>query len=335
MGAFQAIASGLGETGEQAGQGINQALNEALKVRQQNFVEQNAAREMEFRYNQLQQQGSLEGQRNDIYRQQILQSGWKDLGLTIDPKTNLYSRTFYNDQLPEGQNKRVVPITGTPPDSLEAQMARYQTLINEKKDDGSPMFTSTQAKQIVFKMTKDYQGGADQMRGFLDLAHDEYGLEGQAAIKKAEQLYGETVGRGGYFRYASGLGNPKDLTGLTPGEMRDYNAQVGPLKAQYNGLLGLMKAEMANALTPEQQQAISQRYMPNIMDIQSQEQAILAQIRQRRNPNSITPVSPTKPSANINQGDMVPVISPQGVMGMVPKANLPAALSQGYKQAPQ
>lgn len=335
MGGFQAVASGLGEAGEQGGQGVNQALNEALKVRQQNFIETNAANEIALRYKQLQQQGTLEGQRNDLLRQQIIQFGWKDLGLTLDPKTNTYNRTFYNEGLPEGQNKRTIPMQGEPPDSLENQLARYQTLINQNKDDGSPMFSAAQAKQIVFKMTKDYQGGADQMRGFIDLAKDEYGLEGDAAIKKAEQLYGETVGRGGYFRYAAGLGNPKDLTGLTPGEMREYNASIAPLKAQYQGLMGLMRVEMNNALGPDQQEAVRQRYMQPLMDLQTQEQAILAQLRNKRNPNAVTPITPSKPSASVNQGDMVPVISPQGIMGMIPKANLDKALAQGYKQAPQ
>jgi len=147
MGAFQAVASGLGEAGEQGGQGVNQALNEALKVRQQNFVESNAANEIALRYAQLRQQGSLEGQRNDLLHQQLVGQGWKDQGLTLDPSTKQYVRTYYNTQTGETSK---LPQSGNPPDSPQAHLDTYKMLVEQG-------FDPTKAQEIAFKMGNLYR----------------------------------------------------------------------------------------------------------------------------------------------------------------------------------
>jgi hypothetical protein len=350
MGAFQAVASGLGETGEQVGQGLNQALNEALKVRSQLHGEQMDTAHLSLAQAALAQQGHLAELSHDLTRLQIMQNNQEDLGVTLDPKTGQYARNFRDKTTNQIRQLPLAPGS-VPPDSPQGQMAYYQTLISQKRDDGTPMFSDTQAKQIAFKMPQAYRTDpAGVMTGFQELVRsDPYNLTGQEAIKKAEQLYAEYVGRGGYFRWANGgLGNSKDLTGFTAGEKRQYDAEVSPLKLQEQMLQSVMRSEMGTAITPQQSEAISQKYLPALMQLYSQEQEIINNIKGKRSGGNVgqmpdvsglmkmigikPPASgTTSPAA---EAGMVDVISPEGVPGQIPKANLQKALAQGYKQAP-
>jgi len=292
MGNFQAVAAGLGGTGEDLGTGSNQALNEALKVQlQQHQIGMDQAH-LALAQAALTQQGTLAQQSHDLTRMQIMQNNQEDLGVTLDPKTGRYFRNFRDKttneirQLPLAEN-------AVPPDSPTGQMAYFQTLINQRKDPDDPsserLFSDTQAKQIAFKMPQAYRTDpAGVMTGFQELVREEpYNLTGTAAIKKAEQLYAEYVGRGGYFRWANGgLGNSKDLTGFTAGEKRQYDAEVGPLKLQEQMLQGVMRSEMGTAITPQQSQDIAAKYMPALMQLYSQEQSIIQNIKGKRNPGA-------------------------------------------------
>jgi hypothetical protein len=235
MGGFQAVASGLGEAGEQAGQGVNEALNAALKVRQQDFVEKNAANEIALRYAQLHQQGSLESQRNDILHQQIIGQGWKDQGLSVDNNGG-YQRTYYNDQTKE---TRVVPMNGTPPDSPQAHLDTYKMLTEQG-------FDPTKAQEIAFKMgnlyrtdpvgiAQEWQDRAKELSdsGVKSVPIIGYGNvdistpQGQA---KYAQIMADSNTRGISAMYramygnGSGVGPGHDLSGFTPGEAREFKA---------------------------------------------------------------------------------------------------------------
>lgn len=237
MGGFQATAAGLGGAGEEAGQGVNQALNEALKVRQQNFVESNAAQEIAFRYAQLKQQGSLEGQRNELLHQQIVGTGWKDQGLTYDPNTKQYTRTYYNDQTNE---TRKLPMSGTPPDSPQAHLDTYHMLVEQG-------FDPTKAQEIAFKMgnlyrtdpvgiAQEWQDRAKELSdsGVKSVPIIGYGNvdistpQGQA---RYAQIMADSNTRGISAMYRAIYGNGSqagagahDLTGFTPGEAREFKA---------------------------------------------------------------------------------------------------------------
>lgn len=289
MGGFQAVASGLGEGGEQLAQGTNNALNEALKVRSQLFNEQQQTGELNLRQAALQQSYNIAQQQHELARQQMLNSGWVHSG-TVLGQDGQYYQTFSNPRT--GETSRMA-YNGVPPDSPAGQMNYYRSLLNLKGDDGKPMFNDLQAKQVAFKMPQLYrEGPVGMMQGFADYAKDNLGItDPNKAQEFAQKQLDIIYGRGGYFRWgAGGLGANHDLTGFTPGEKREYDAAVGPLKLQEQMLTKVMNAQMAATFDPTAQAQISDRFLPAIMQLESQAQSKYQEILSRRNPQAGTQI---------------------------------------------
>ena len=286
MGAFQAVAAGLGEGGEQLATGANAALNEAQKVQlQQHGMEMDQAH-LALAQAAQKQSWDLAQQQHELMRQQMMESGWTHSGTVMDP-SGAYFQVFTNPRT--GESRRL-PFNGTPPDSPQGLMNYYRSLSSLKDDEGKPMFTDLQAKQVAFKMPQLYrEGPVSMLEGFKDYATNNLGItDPKKAQAFAQEQFDIVYGRGGYFRYAAngGLGANRDMTGFTPGEKREYDAAVGPIKVQEQMLTRIMNAQMAATLDPQAQAEISNRFLPVLMQLEAQEQSKYQEILSRRNPQA-------------------------------------------------
>ena len=301
MGALQAITGGFGKLGSEIGAGDVTAQQQEL---QKANIEQNW--QMNYVRNQLEQQRlqqtwDIAQQQHDLTRQQIIQQGYRDMGATIDPASGQYYRTFIN---PATGDTRRVPVQGTPPDSPQGMMNYFQQVRGLKDSNGNPLLSDTEAAQIAFRMPMLYrQGPAAQFQSFVDQAQD-YANQGIKSIKGPDgkqidltspqgriayaQMQQDLIyGRSGFFHYGPGNllggGAAKDLSGFTAGEQREYNAYIAPYKAQELLLGQAMRAAYASAITPDQQQQVTNTYLPQIAAIQQAEnskyQEILARHR--------------------------------------------------------
>lgn len=346
MGAFQAVASGLGQAGEQAGQGINDALTQALKVRAQNHLEEMDAAHLKladsaqnfqqsFQTSSQHQAYTLAQQQHELAREQLIQSGWKDLGSQLDPSSGKYFRTMYNDNTKQTSK---VPLDGVPPDSPAGQISYMKTLQGMTDgDSGKPLFTPMQAKQIAFKMPNLYrEGPAGIVQSFIDDAQDQAGNgvkninvpgvgkfditspQGRANYAQATLA---TIHPGGLYRAlnpTSPTGKAGDQTGWTANETREYKATADQAGRTEAALTKLMEVQLNNTLDPQAQQAISSRFMDQIQNVWKNADAKQTEINARHqlNPNNVQ------------------VINAQGVPGTIPRANLAEALKRGYTVPP-
>lgn len=341
MGNFQAVASGLGGAGEDIGVGLNNALNESLRVRQQDLAEkaQSHGEQMDAAHLKLAEAGQLQSyniaqQAHELTRQQIIQSGWKDMGATVGPDGK-YNRTFYNEQLPEGQNKKVVPLAGVPPDSPQGLLQYYKTVSGMQDGNNKPLFTDLQAKQIAFKMPQLYrEGPAGIVDSFMDNAKEAAG-NGVKAIKipglgsydittpKGIADFGQaalsTIHPGGLYRATNpaAFGKGPDTTGWTANDKREFDSFANPIKAIQAAMGRMADAQIAGNFDPREQDKIRQQYLETVTNQEKQIQDKQDEISARH---------------GRAVADMVNVISPQGVPGTIPRSNLSKAIQQGYKQ---
>lgn len=296
MGGFQAVAAGLSSGIEDAAQGTNAAFNTALKTADiQHGWQQEAVR------NKLQQQiadqnYTLGQQSHDLMRQQLMQQGWHDLGVSKDAN-GAYQRTLYN---PVSGQSRVVPSPGLPPDSPEAKLKLYSHLLNDVKGpDNKPQLTSSQAWELSTGFQRGYQGDpAGQTASYAQLAKQmfENGVtnttipgmgkfnlstpEGQ--YKYAQAMEATTRPGAGLYRVMnpgawaqsspSRAGKLVDTSGMTAGEKREYDASVKPYSLQMQYLDMAMKAEMSQVINPADAGPIMQRYQGQVMPLLQQMQ---------------------------------------------------------------
>jgi hypothetical protein len=291
--------------GEDIGVGLNNALNEALKVRQQNLAERSESHgeDVDKAHIALAQAGQQQAyniaqQAHELTRQQIIQSGWKDMGSSVNPDGS-YNRTFYNEQLPEGQNKKVVPVSGVPPDSPQGLLQYYKTVAGMKGGDDKPLFTDLQAKQIAFKMPQLYrEGPAGIVDSFRDSARDQAD-NGVKAIKipglgsydittdKGRADYAQavlsTIHPGGLYRATNpaAFGKGADMTGWTAGEKREFDAIANPIRAMQTAMGRMADAQIANTFDPAQQDAIRKQYIESVVNQEKQIQEKQAEISNR------------------------------------------------------
>lgn len=344
MGAFQAVAAGLGQAGENAGQGMNDALTQALKVRAQQHLEDmdtahlnlaNRAQDFQQSFQTAaQHQAATQFQQgHELAREQLIQSGWKDLGSQLDPGSGKYFRTMYNDNTKQTTK---IPLDGVPPDSPAGQISYMKTLQGLTGDDGKPMFTPMQAKQVAFKMPNLYrEGPAGTVQSFIDDAKD-FAANGTKNVSipgigkfditspQGQTNYAtamlSTIHPGGLYRSLNGTpgGKPLDQTGWTANEQREYKATADQAGRTEAALTKLMEVQISNTLDPNAQQAISGRFMDQIQSVWKNADAKQAEINARHstNPNNVQ------------------VINPQGVPGLLPRANLAEALKRGYTVPP-
>lgn len=264
MGTFQAIASGLGETGESLGQGQNQALTEALKVRAQAHLEDMDTAHLALAKAGQEQAYNIAQQQHDLFRQQLLQNNQEDLGLAFDSSTGGYVRNM--------RDKTTNKITGYPlgpgvypPDSPEMQMANYKRLLNMTKDgtpDGEKVFTSTAARNKAFAITARYGlSPVDQLQGFREDGEDlkDRGVTtlhipgfGTVDFRKpgAVEQYAQwenqaqhPQGLGSLLRAETGL-KQVDTTGWTANEQRQYRAAENREKYKEQQAMEMEKINM-------------------------------------------------------------------------------------------
>lgn len=287
MGGFQAVASGLGQTGEDLGQGMQGALNEALKVRAQSHEEEMDKAKLTLAQAAQTQSYQIAQQEHELTRQHIIQNGWTDMGATVN-KDGSFSRSFYNKSLPEGQNTRVVPLSGIPPDSPQGLVQHYNVLRGMTDEKGNRLFDDMQAKQVAFRMPSLYkEGPAGILDSFRDSAAEQF-EKGVKAIKipglgkypidtpKGQADYAQavlsTIHPGGLYRAMnpSSFGKQADMTGWTAGEQREYNS----LKDQVNKMEQLSTqmavARMQATLDPNEQAKIQSDLLTTISPMYKQ-----------------------------------------------------------------
>jgi len=243
MGGFQGVAAGLASTGEGIGTGVENALNEALKIRAQTFGEQMQSGELALRQAQLKQTYDIAQQQHELGRQQLIQSGWRDLGPTVEG--GQYYRTFYNEATKQTSR---LPIEGTPPDSPAALLNYYRTVRGMTDDNGKPVFTDLQAKQVAFKMPQLYrEGPVGMMEGFRDYAKDSLGYDDVKSQKFAQQQLDLIYGRGAYIRSMFGNypGQGANMTGWTANEQREYKAYQDEEGRQERMLTAIAERQIA------------------------------------------------------------------------------------------
>jgi hypothetical protein len=335
MGGFQAVASGLGETGEQLGTGLNNALNEALKVQlQQHNIGMDQAH-LALAQAQQKQTYDLATQQHDLMRQQMLESGWTHTGTVKDPDGTYYQQ-FDNPRMPAGQQTRRIPYGGgnggVPPDSMEAMLDNYKRL----KEQG---FEDTRAQQLAFKSVNLYRtdpaGLVGEYAKYAKELNEEKGVSkvpvfgfgtidisneaGQA--KYAQAMIDSGRGMGPLLRSMMGFGGAagsRDMTGWTANEQREYRAVEEEAKRREDILTKMGTAQMSNTFNPEEQKAVTKSVMDQIDDLWKGPHEKYDEINNRHGRGA---------------GDMVPVTAPDGTPGRVPKARLAEALSKGYNLA--
>lgn len=307
MGGFQAFSEGVGATGEQLAGGMQNALNEALKVRAQLHGEQMDAAHLALAQAGQQQAYNLAQQQHELTRQQIIQQGWRDLGPTVE--NGQYSRTFYNDNTKQYSR---VPIQGNPPDSPGAAMNYYAMLKSIVDDKNHPAFTDDQAKRIAFRMPNLYrEGPVGMMEGFRDLGRD-LASSGTTKIKGglgqdidlstpegiqafAQDQQDLVYGRGGYFRSLWGSSAAgRDMTGFTTGEAREYKAAEDGLNSYAQMLEKAAGLQMQSilGLDPSKVKDINDNLIQQFIMLQGMKDDKYNEILGRRNPQAIDKSKP-------------------------------------------
>lgn len=262
MGGFQAVTAGLGQAGEDMGKGLNDALNQALKVQFQNHTIAMGEGDLALRQAAQRQTYDIAQQAHDLTRSQIIAFGWKDLGTTLDPTSGQYTRTFYNEQTKETSR---LPVQGTPPDSPAGLMSYYKSLSGMQDEGGKPMFTPLQAKQIAFKMPQLYrEGPAGMMEGFRDYAMQNLGMDEKAAQKFAQTNFDIVYGRGGYFHYGAGGAKSQDMSGWTANEQREYKSMEAQVIGTERMLTKLAETRIASSLDPTEQADIQKELIESL-----------------------------------------------------------------------
>lgn len=300
MGGFQAVAAGLGEAGEQTGQGINQAITEALKVRAQTHLEDVDKAHITLAQQAQQQAYQIAQQQHELTRQQIISNGWKDMGSTVGPDGK-YVRNFYNDQTKEN---RAIPMSGTPPDSPQNLVNYYKTLRGMTDGKGTPLFTDMQSKQVAFKMPQLYrEGPVGMVEGFRDHATEllEQGIKQvkipgigkidistpQGAANYAQAMMDVIYQRGMMSAYLRSQTQGRDMTGFTPGEQRDYKSAEAGLDSYSSILQKTVGAALASELNPQKRDEMMKTMLTQTEAIEGAKVDKYNEIVARRHPERI------------------------------------------------
>lgn len=271
MGTFQAVASGLGEAGEQAGQGYNQALNEALKYRQQAFMEKQAGVQSDFQNRQLDQSYKLAQQQHDLFHQQMVAQGWDAGVVTKDPNTGKYMRTYTNKQTGE---QRTLPEVGNPPDSAEAHLETYKMLKEQGWDDNKAMQAAFKVGNLYrtdpVGMAQEWQDRAKQLfedKGVKSVPIIGYGKvdistpAGQANYAQI-MVDGNTRSAAAMARamYGNGAGvaNGRNMDGFTADEAREFKAYEESLKGMGGLRERLAVANINNTLDSTERKELTE-----------------------------------------------------------------------------
>jgi len=268
---LQGVLSGIGEGGEQAGQGLNAALNEALKVRAQQHQENVDTAHINLAQAAQQQAYTLAQQQHELMRQSMLQNGWTHTG-TVKGVDGNYYQQFDNPRMPVGSQTTRIPYNGTPPDSLEAMLNNYKQL----KEQG---FEDTRAQQLAFKAVNLYRtdpaGLLQEYSKYAKELNEEKGVTkvpvfgfgnidisteaGQA--KYAQAMNDSGRGYATLLRSLMGYG-PKqnDMTGWTANEQREYKAVEAQQKLEEETLMKFYTLQMGlpTAMDPNVQNQIRQ-----------------------------------------------------------------------------
>lgn len=296
MGGFQAVASGLGEGGEQLGTGINNAEQMALKLRQQSHLENVDAQHIALAQALQKQQYDIANQQHELMRQQILQNGWAHVGTVKEGEQ--YFQVFQNPRMPQGQQNMKLPYNGVPPDSPESLVGYYKTLRGMTNESGNPMFTDEQAKKIAFKMPNLYkEGPAGIVQGFREDAAEqaENGIKSiripglgsfDITTPKGQADYAQavlsTIHPGGLYRALNGgAGANKDMTGWTAGELREYKPLEEKARRSEELLKSLAVAQMNMTFDPKQQESIRQQLLEQTASIWKEPEEKYSEISNR------------------------------------------------------
>lgn len=297
MGAFQAVASGLGEAGENLGTGINNAEQTALKLRQQSHIENVDASHIALAQAMQKQQYDIAQQQHELMRQQILSNGWAHVGTVKEG--DQYFQVFQNPRMPQGQQNMKLPYNGVPPDSPESMINSYKTFRTMKDENDHPLFTDTQAKQVAFKMANLYrEGPSGIVQGFREDAEEraaagvksiripglgEFPISTPKGISDYAQAVLSTIHPGGLYRALNGGAGTgaKDMTGWTAGELREYKPLEEKARRSEELLKSLAVAQMNMTFDPKQQESIRQQLLEQTSSIWKEPEEKYAEIGNR------------------------------------------------------
>lgn len=252
----QAIFSGIGEEGSQAGTGITQGLLDAFKVKQQYDQQANqqqqlaqAQQRINLEQSGQKQQYDLAQQQHDLMRAQIERQGWNLVGNgPVKQPDGSYATVYDNPNMPLGSQTRTIPFQGIPQDSMEGRINTMKLLQDQGVD-------STRAMEIAFKQSGLYRTDpAGQIAEFQKAAEDMaakgiksvpvFGVgnidittpEGRA---KYGQAMAESNSRNAaaYTRAMLGNGAPSGANqpsqyGWTANDIRDYGTVANQVKLQ-------------------------------------------------------------------------------------------------------
>lgn len=318
MGTWQAINSGIGETGEQMGQGMNNALNEALKVQLQQHNMGMDQAHLQLAQAQQKQTYDLAQQQHELMRQQMLSQGWTHTG-TVKGEDGRYYQQFDNPRMPLGQQTTRIPYGGesggVPPDSMEAMLDNYKRL----KEQG---FEDTRAQQLAFKSVNLYRTDPAGLLGeygkYAKELNEDKGVgkvpvfgfgtmdisteEGRA--KYAQAMIDSGRGMGPLLRamMGYGTGKDKDMTGWTAGEAREFRPLQDEAKRQEDMLTKMAIARMGATFDPNEQKAIQQELMTQTSGLWKNVDDKYAEISNRHHAGIAFQVPPNAPPAT-NQPD--------------------------------
>ena len=313
----QAIESGIGEAGEQAGQGINQAIIEAQRIKQQQDTQANTLTQLDQAQQRInleklgqQQTYGLAKSQQDLYRENIMRQGWNHAG-TVKDGNGQYYQVYDNPNMPPGQQTTRIPYNGIPPDSMEAQIANFHDL----QDQG---FEPEKAMQIAFKQAGLYRNSpAEQLgewqkaaqslfedKGVKSVPVFGYGNidistpEGQAKYAQAMADSGSR-GAAAYIRATMGNGagvgkSNVNMTGWTPNEQREFKSLEAEVLKQESAFSNIYDRALSNSFDPvADAEKIAKLYQEKVGPYQAQLEAKRAEIDARHGRGgNVNPPSP-------------------------------------------
>lgn len=308
MGGFQAVASGLGEAGEQTGQGINNAINEALKVRQQTHLEDVDKAHITLQQQAQQQAYTVAQQQHELMRQGLIQNNQEDLGVSLNPATNKYIRNF-RDKTTNKINS--YPVEGVPPDSPQGLTNYYKTLKSMTSERGTPILSDKEAMAMAFKFPGLFrEGPVGMLQGFQDHAEElvrngikEARIPGigridltkdNGPVNYSQAMMDVIYQRGMMSAYLRAQQTGRDMTGFTPGETRDYKAAEAGLDNYASMLQKTTAAAMASELNPDKRDELMKTLLTQTQAIEGAKADKYNEILAIRHPERVDKSQPLK-----------------------------------------
>lgn len=285
MGAFQAVAAGLGGAGEDLSKGVEANVNQNHQFLMDYLSRQNSNRQLDLQQQQQANTQKYQKSMIDLQHESMEDAGYQNVGASKDKDGN-WVRTFVN---PRTKQTHDFKLSGPPPDSFEFQNSLYQQLKTEH-----PEWSDDLATSLAFKAP--YANRADPASYWTGLynqasQHPEYLKKGETARGFADRMMELYKGAGSYIRAENGgWPNPNGGIGLTAKEMNLYKAVVGQRTAALNKSYDIDRGKVPAAgafefVTGAHAKALQQlndKYAPLQKQLDDQGSQLLQDIMERK-----------------------------------------------------